>query len=63
MKGLTKEIDQEIARNKPASLIRLIWQGVKAMFRELKAENKALRKELNQLREFVNSPDDEHRAA
>lgn len=59
--SLMKEIDTEIARNKPASWARLMWQGIKAMTGDLRKETQSLRQELEQLREFVNSPDNEHR--
>ncbi|RQW61024.1 hypothetical protein [Vibrio viridaestus] len=70
MKGLINEIDKEIARNKPKSWARLMWQGVKTLFKsqnerlnEIDAKVKSLKDELNRLRDFVNSPDENDKAA
>jgi hypothetical protein len=51
---IIKEIDQEIARARPASLVRLIWQGVKLIYKEVQL----LKKECEQLREYMNTQDE-----
>lgn len=56
-KELLNEVEQEIARTKAPSVIRLLKEMMKAFQSESKKEFKELRQELNKLREFVNSPD------
>ncbi|PAR27258.1 hypothetical protein [Vibrio metoecus] len=52
-KELLSEVEQEIARTKAPSVLRLFLMLAKVITKEC-AE---LRQELNKLREFVNSPD------
>ncbi|AIU66872.1 hypothetical protein ABF162_07515 [Vibrio coralliilyticus] len=60
-KNILSEVDKEIAKNKPASWARLMWQGVKAKFAKQDTKLAELKRELNELREFINSPDEMNR--
>ncbi|EPP0981962.1 hypothetical protein ACULV3_003400 [Vibrio cholerae] len=52
-KELLSEVEQEIARTKAPSVLRLFLMLAKTLTKECTE----LRQELNKLREFVNSPD------
>ncbi|AOW84207.1 hypothetical protein [Vibrio mimicus] len=56
-KKLLNEVEQEIARTKAPSVVRLLKEMMKAFRSESKKEFSEIRQELNKLREFVNSPD------
>lgn len=53
LKKLLSEVEQEIARTKAPSVLRLFLMLAKTIIKEYSE----LRQELNKLREFVNSPD------